>query len=73
MPCCLAARLMPLPAPSFLARLLAGLLCPRFLFGVFRHQIEGKQFKPLGRPDSRQAVELLEKGRKRFEKQQREQ
>ncbi len=40
-------------------------------FFVSYNQIEGKKFKPVGRPDSKQAKKLLEAGRKRFENQQK--
>jgi inorganic pyrophosphatase len=37
-------------------------------FFVSYNQIEGKKFKPIGRPDAKQAQKLLEEGRKRFDK-----
>jgi len=36
-------------------------------FFVSYNQIEGKKFKPLGRPNAKQAEKLLQEGRKRFQ------
>lgn len=41
-------------------------------FFISYNQIEGKQFKPLGRPNSEQAEKLLEAGRKRFKQRAKE-
>jgi len=38
-------------------------------FFVSYNEIEGKKFKPLGRPNAKQAGKLVEEGRKRFHKQ----
>lgn len=39
-------------------------------FFISYNQMEGKKFKPIGRPNARQAGKLLEEGHKRFQKQQ---
>ncbi|MCW3098200.1 MAG: Inorganic diphosphatase [Chthonomonadaceae bacterium] len=36
-------------------------------FFVSYNQVEGKKFKPLGRPNAKQAGKILEQGRKRFQ------
>ena len=38
-------------------------------FFISYNQIEGKKFKPIGRPNAKQAGKLLEEGRKRFQQQ----
>jgi len=38
-------------------------------FFVSYNQMEGKKFKPLGRPNAKQAEKLLQEGRKRFQHQ----
>jgi inorganic pyrophosphatase len=41
-------------------------------FFVSYNQIEGKKFKPVGRPNAKQAHKLLDEGRKRFQQQNKE-
>ena len=38
-------------------------------FFVSYNQITGKKFKPIGRPNAKQAAKVLEEGRKRFQQQ----